>query len=101
MFRRFNEEMIETLFGFNAVSTDKGKAPKKEPAQATPQLIQIVNAKKAQNLSILLKALNVTADEVCDALLEGHSFLTSTGYHINVRFIKDNNNTEKCKTKTV
>ncbi|WVY99541.1 hypothetical protein V8G54_025611 [Vigna mungo] len=74
---QFNEEMIETLFGFNAATTDKGKAqPKKEAAAQTPQLIQIVNAKKAQNLSILLKALNVTADEVCDALLEGNELPT-------------------------
>lgn len=85
--------MIETLFGFNSASTDKGKGqPKKETAQ-TPQLIQIVNAKKAQNLSILLKALNVTADEVCDALLEGHSLFSTITYNddINViRVIKDN-----------
>ncbi|KAG2371848.1 Formin-like protein [Vigna angularis] len=73
---QFNEEMIETLFGFNSASTEKGKGQPKKEASPTPQLIQIVNAKKAQNLSILLKALNVTADEVCDALLEGNELPT-------------------------
>ncbi|CAJ1956818.1 unnamed protein product [Sphenostylis stenocarpa] len=77
---QFNEEMIETLFGYNAAANaDKGKSqPKKEAASqaATPQYIQIVNAKKAQNLSILLKALSVTSEEVCDALLEGNELPT-------------------------
>lgn len=35
------------------------------------QYIQIIDRKKAQNLSILLRALNVTTEEVADALQEG------------------------------
>jgi len=84
MFDRFNEEMMETLFGYNAMTADKGKGPAKKDAAsqaATPQLIQIINSKKAQNLSILLKALNVTAEEVCDALLEGDYFAASTFFY--------------------
>jgi len=75
---------METLFGYNAMAADKGKGQaKKEVASqpATPQLIQIINSKKAQNLSILLKALNVTSDEVCDALLEGDYFVTTTFFY--------------------
>ncbi|KAI4322835.1 hypothetical protein L6164_022491 [Bauhinia variegata] len=68
---QFNEEMIETLFGYTA--TDKSKVErKKDSAQDRPQYMQIIEVKKAQNLSILLKALNVTTEEVCDALLEGN-----------------------------
>ncbi|XP_031119819.1 formin-like protein 5 [Ipomoea triloba] len=67
---QFNEEMIETLFG---AAPDKNKAgTKKEAAEEKPQYIQIIDQKKAQNLSILLKALNVTTTEVCDALKEGN-----------------------------
>nr|GMC51805.1 formin-like protein 5 [Ipomoea batatas] len=67
---QFNEEMIETLFG---AAPDKNKAgTKKEAAEEKPQYIQIIDQKKAQNLSILLKALNVTTIEVCDALKEGN-----------------------------
>ncbi|KAK4781614.1 hypothetical protein SAY86_015716 [Trapa natans] len=67
---QFNEEMIETLFGYATV--DKGKKEnKKDSKQDSPAtFIQIVDAKKAQNLSILLRALNMTTEEVCDALHE-------------------------------
>lgn len=68
----FNEEMMETLFGFAA--SDKNKNENKKDSNAfdnTPQFIQIIDPKKAQNLSILLRALNVTTEEVCDALKEG------------------------------
>ena len=64
--------MIETLFGYNAVDKNKGQR-KKEPSfqDPSPQYVQIIDSKKSQNLSILLRALNVTMEEVCDALLEG------------------------------
>ncbi|KAK2984780.1 hypothetical protein RJ640_004605 [Escallonia rubra] len=70
---QFNEEMIETLFGYNSAEKNKNEA-KKESSSRNPatQLIQIIDPKKAQNLSILLKALNVTTEEVCDALQEGN-----------------------------
>ncbi|KAK4750632.1 hypothetical protein SAY87_004114 [Trapa incisa] len=69
---QFNEEMIETLFGYATV--DKGKKEnKKDSKQDSPAtFIQIVDAKKAQNLSILLRALNMTTEEVCDALHEAN-----------------------------
>lgn len=71
---RFNEEMIESLFGYTA--PDKNKMKSKDPTSqdAANQYIQIIDPKKAQNLSILLKALNVTTEEVCDALQEGDLF---------------------------
>ncbi|KAF6173950.1 hypothetical protein GIB67_039901 [Kingdonia uniflora] len=68
---QFNEEMIETLFGHSA--NDKSKAGHKNELSSldpSTQYIQIIDSKKAQNLSILLRALNVTTDEVCDALQE-------------------------------
>ncbi|MQM15284.1 hypothetical protein Taro_048224 [Colocasia esculenta] len=68
--RRFSEEMIETLFGY----ADKQKsAEKKKSAISEPsaQFVQILDPKKSQNLAILLRALNVTTEEVCDALMEG------------------------------
>ncbi|KAK4420721.1 Formin-like protein 5 [Sesamum alatum] len=69
---QFNEEMIESLFGYTAGGKSKsgvGKSPAKE---AQPQFVQIIDSKKSQNLSILLKALNVTTEEVCEALEEGN-----------------------------
>ncbi|KAE8673584.1 Formin-like protein 5 [Hibiscus syriacus] len=70
---QFNEEMIETLFGYAAI--DKNKNDKKKEAstqESVPQYIQLLDPKKAQNLAILLRALNVTTEEVCDALREGN-----------------------------
>ncbi|RID40928.1 hypothetical protein BRARA_J00932 [Brassica rapa] len=68
---QFNEEMIESLFGYAAA--DKNKNDKKGAAgQAAPQFVQILEPKKGQNLSILLRALNATTEEVCDALREGN-----------------------------
>ncbi|KAI3787768.1 hypothetical protein L2E82_00179 [Cichorium intybus] len=69
---RFNEEMIENLFGYNANEKNKGSTRKSSSQDPSSNFVQIIDAKKAQNLSILLKALNVTTNEVCDALKEGN-----------------------------
>lgn len=75
---RFNEEMIENLFGYNAAAEKNKATNKKSSASQDPSsnFVQIIDGKKAQNLSILLKALNVTTNEVCDALNEGNFLLT-------------------------
>lgn len=67
--------MIETLFGYNAVDKSKNERRKESSSQdPSPQYIQIIDPKKSQNLAILLRALNVTIEEVCDALHEGSLF---------------------------
>lgn len=64
--------MIETLFGYNAVDKSNGQRQKGSSSQdPSPQYIQIIDRKKSQNLLILLRALNVTREEVCDALYLG------------------------------
>lgn len=35
---------------------------------------QLLDLKKSQNIAILLRALQITSDEVCEALLEGKDF---------------------------
>ncbi|PPR85268.1 hypothetical protein GOBAR_AA35423 [Gossypium barbadense] len=70
---KLNEEMIETLF--------VAKTPNPKPKQATPRSVlpspnqdnRVLDPKKAQNIAILLRALNVTVEEVCEALLEGNA----------------------------
>ncbi|KAG9454255.1 hypothetical protein H6P81_007159 [Aristolochia fimbriata] len=72
---QFNEEMIENLFGYNNVPEKPKNDRKKDMATFDPsgqQFVQILDPKKSQNLSILLRALNVTVEEVCDALTEGN-----------------------------
>ncbi|GAB2258773.1 hypothetical protein Droror1_Dr00014933 [Drosera rotundifolia] len=73
----FNEEMIETLFGYNATEKSKPEQNKELSTRDPPvQFIQIIDPKKAQNLAILLRALNVTNEEVRDALQEGKELPT-------------------------
>ncbi|KAI3865866.1 hypothetical protein MKX03_032518, partial [Papaver bracteatum] len=63
--------MIENLFGYNATEKSKNDRKKELAAQdPATQFIQIIDPKKAQNLSILLRALNVITEEVCDALTQ-------------------------------
>ncbi|KAK8483057.1 hypothetical protein V6N11_049599 [Hibiscus sabdariffa] len=71
---QFNEEKIETLFGYSSV--EKSKSDKRESYKKERQFIQLLNPKKAQNLAILLKALNVTSEEVSDALVEANELPT-------------------------
>lgn len=58
---------MESLFTVNT--------PNAKPNHTTPwtnQENRILDPKKAQNIAILLRALNVTVDEVCEALLQGN-----------------------------
>ncbi|KAL6971808.1 Formin-like protein 1 [Sarracenia purpurea var. burkii] len=63
--------MIETLFMVNA----SGSATKDNFRRSVPPMLnhenRVLDPKKSQNIAILLRALNVTIDEVCEALLEG------------------------------
>lgn len=64
--------MIESLFGVSAAERNKQERKKELAAFEQPnQYIQVIDPKKAQNLAILLRALNVTTEEVCDAIKEG------------------------------
>ncbi|KAF2285843.1 hypothetical protein GH714_008382 [Hevea brasiliensis] len=61
---QFNEEMIETLFGY--APTDRNRSDRKKESSSHDSAfhyIQILDTKKAQNLSILLRALNVTIEK--------------------------------------
>ncbi|KAK6154390.1 hypothetical protein DH2020_008638 [Rehmannia glutinosa] len=70
---QFNEEMMESLFGYAPACKNKNGATKESPSRdPSAQFYQIIDPKKSQNLSILLKALNVTTEEVFDALKEGN-----------------------------
>ncbi|PRQ25294.1 putative concanavalin A-like lectin/glucanase domain, formin, FH2 domain-containing protein [Rosa chinensis] len=70
---KLNEEMIETLFVVNT--------PKPNPKETTPRPVipspkqenRVLDPKKSQNIAILLRALNVTIEEVCEALIEGNA----------------------------
>ena len=68
---------MESLFGYNPDGKKPGDCRGRSTDVSQPQYIKIIDPKKAQNLSILLKALNVCTEEVRDALLEGLSLSLS------------------------
>lgn len=65
--------MIETLFMVNTSKLTPKDANTLRPLfPLMNQDTQVLDPKKSQNIAILLRALNVTVDEVCEALLEGN-----------------------------
>ncbi|KAG5010700.1 hypothetical protein JHK87_019215 [Glycine soja] len=82
---QLNEDMIETLFmvnnnnnnskeGFGVAIRDNHNPRRQVVHSASPMPLEnrVLDPKKSQNIAILLRALNVTIDEVCDALREGN-----------------------------
>ncbi|CAH8316643.1 unnamed protein product [Eruca vesicaria subsp. sativa] len=69
---QFNEEAMESLFGYNDGNKNKNGGRGDSSRESPVQYIQIIDPRKAQNLSILLRALNVTIEEVVDAIKEGN-----------------------------
>ncbi|XP_072955625.1 formin-like protein 11 [Typha angustifolia] len=68
---QFNEEMIESLFGYSSADKNKNEGKKEAAFKDPSQYVCIIDPKRAQNLAISLKALNVKVEEVCDAVMEG------------------------------
>lgn len=68
---RLNEEMIETLFTVNNSNLNSKDNGRKQVLSVPNQENRVLDPKKSQNIAILLRALNVTVDEVCEGLLEG------------------------------
>lgn len=67
-----NEDMMESLFGRNPTFSAPKDATRKTVLPHVGQEIRVLDPKKSQNIAILLKALNVTRDEVSEALLDGN-----------------------------
>lgn len=88
--------MIETLFVVNTSNSDS-KEPNRRVVLPSPnQENRVLDPKKSQNIAILLRALSVTTEEVCEALLEGilfssfycrHDHTTVYVYHISRRLL--------------
>ncbi|XP_012845853.1 PREDICTED: formin-like protein 11, partial [Erythranthe guttata] len=65
----FDEEMIESLFGYNLqnnlTKNDESKSKTPSPSK------HVLETKRLHNITILSKALSVTAEQVCVALIQG------------------------------
>ncbi|KAG8091476.1 hypothetical protein GUJ93_ZPchr0012g21915 [Zizania palustris] len=70
---QLDEDMFELLFMNNSTAMPpRMDTPKKVGLPQFKQEERVLDPKKAQNIAILLRALNVTLDEVSDALLDGN-----------------------------
>lgn len=69
---QLNEDMMESLFGCNSAGSVKREETRRSVLPPVEQENRVLDPKKSQNIAILLRALNVTRDEVCEALLEGN-----------------------------
>lgn len=64
--------MIETLFVVNKPISTPKETTRRAVLPSPSQENRVLDPKKSQNIAILLRALNVTIEEVCEALLEGN-----------------------------
>ncbi|XP_016434681.1 formin-like protein 6 [Nicotiana tabacum] len=71
---QLNEDMMESLFGCknsaNSAPTDTTRKSVRPPVEKENS---VLDPKKSQNIAIMLRALNVTKDEVSEALLDGNA----------------------------
>ncbi|KAL3506901.1 hypothetical protein ACH5RR_032283 [Cinchona calisaya] len=75
---QLNEEMIETLFTANSSNSNPRDGIRRPLMPVINLENQVLDQKKSQNIAILLRALNVTIEEVCEALLEGNADMLGT-----------------------
>ncbi|XP_058196703.1 formin-like protein 1 isoform X2 [Rhododendron vialii] len=73
---RLNEEMIESLFVVDAPKSNSKESTGRPVLPSPNQESRVLDPKKAQNIAISLRALNVTTDQVCEALSEGNALGT-------------------------
>ncbi|PHU07488.1 Formin-like protein 8 [Capsicum chinense] len=70
---KLDEEMIETLFIVRTPTPNPKEMTRCPLLPSQSQENRVLDPKKSQNIAILLRALNVTVEEVCEALLEGNA----------------------------
>lgn len=59
---------MESLFGYNIQNPMKNDETKSKTPSPSKHVLE---PKRLQNITILLKALNVTAEQACNALMKG------------------------------
>ncbi|KAJ7980626.1 Formin-like protein [Quillaja saponaria] len=95
---QLNEEMIETLFMVNNSNLSLKDNARSQILPASHLENRVLDPKKSQNIAILLRALNVTTDEVCEALWEGNCDMLGTELLESLLKMAPTNE-EECKLK--
>ncbi|KAG6469116.1 formin-like protein 8 [Zingiber officinale] len=71
---QLNEDAMETLFINNSTSSiSHNDSRRRQDALSFKHENRVLDPKKSQNIAILLRALNVTREEICEALLDGNA----------------------------
>ncbi|GFZ01810.1 formin homology 1 [Actinidia rufa] len=70
---KLNEKLIETLFVVNTPNSNSKDSIRHQVLPSPNQENRVLDPKKAQNIAISLRALNVTVEEVCEALSDGNA----------------------------
>ncbi|XP_038886617.1 formin-like protein 4, partial [Benincasa hispida] len=83
---RFNGDLMEALFGY--VATNKKSPPKQSgnheqtksssPNNGGQVQISILDSRRSRNIAIILKSLNISRQELLDALMEGQGLDSDT-----------------------
>lgn len=68
---RLNEDRMEHLFGCNSGSSASKEPVRRSMMPPAENENRVLDPKKSQNIAILLRALNVTREEVSEALTDG------------------------------
>nr|GEW80058.1 formin-like protein 6 [Tanacetum cinerariifolium] len=69
---QLNEDVMESLFGCDSGGSGKKEDGRRAAAGPVVRENRVLDPKKSQNIAILLRALNVTQEEVSKALLDGN-----------------------------
>lgn len=80
MVNRFDDEMIENLFGYTTANrrTPGSTNMSIGSSPATPPQIFILDPRKSQNTAIVLRSLAISRKEITEALLEGQGLTSDT-----------------------
>ncbi|KAK4375019.1 hypothetical protein RND71_005696 [Anisodus tanguticus] len=86
---KLDEEMIETLFVVKTPTPNPKEMSRRPVLPSQSQENRILDPKKSQNIAILLRALNVTVVEVCEALLEEKIFCRVLNHQFTCAVVKE------------
>jgi hypothetical protein len=85
---RLDEDMIEVLFTNNSANAPSTRDTLRKAGVSQCRQEKVLDPKKAQNIAILLRALNFTLEEVSDALLDGKKIILSyISYYLGYGYI--------------
>jgi hypothetical protein len=73
VFCRLDTDLLDALFGLAAPPTKNPVSQKPAALSSRPVPVAILDSKRAQNFTIQLRALGLTRQEICGALLEGQA----------------------------